>query len=635
MAPAIFSFLGNLWPFARWKLDSRPDDVKASDRIVRGLSIPEQTKQFVFAIREPESQSIIYILAAEKLSEQSATDAECLIKEVRPDVVVSQVSLLDPTEIEDEEKILRDDIANSVPTSTFGVLKGCFVNKFNKEKYEKLARSLVLQEIFGVGVHGHFLAAKRAAKEVGSSVLLLESPLGDASEASSTEPDVGKMFQARALQSSSLVPRRAVSFVSSSSKRLSSHASDVQTQRVKPIASSLAFSTSDSSVSGSISDVGSGDCQLGCNYQAPSFAQSIYVFLSDLHCIFIDIPSVRRALAHAQKMLFNVDNGQNVDAKLLSEVHSFRVAVESLRLCNSNAGRCTTNLLQNPNSVKTDFSELTIEDKSHALLAQTLRGQTKKFRSIVAIVDSSSLAGLRKHWNTPVPQEIEDLAEQFFKRLDNEGNFYSSENMERRKLLADKPVVAVGAGATAVLGVSSLSKVVPASTFVKLLTLKVPASLKLFFAQTQKAVAITFTKTVGPSKVVIPGFAGSGAKTTSAMKATASADKIHAVAHSFVTYAQRTSLSAMRTAFYEIMRKRRVQSFRGMPWATFMCSAAMCTGLLVCGDGIECAAETLPAAPSIARLGCGLQSLHQASQAVRAGRQCANTGNHSVHDLHV
>ncbi|KAM2383228.1 hypothetical protein ACFXTH_040812 [Malus domestica] len=72
----------------------------------------------------------------------------------------------------------------------------------------------------------------------------------------------------------------------------------------------------------------------------------------------------------------------------------------------------------------------------------------------------------------------------------------------------------------------------------------------------------------------------------------------------------------MRTAFYQIMRKRHIQKIGVLPWATFGCSIATCAGLVAYGDGIECAAESLPAAPSIASLGRGIQSLHLASQEV-------------------
>jgi hypothetical protein len=57
------------------------------------LSVPEETKQFVPPLREPggspqdrhrDGAAVFYILAAQNLSEQSASDAERLIREVRP-----------------------------------------------------------------------------------------------------------------------------------------------------------------------------------------------------------------------------------------------------------------------------------------------------------------------------------------------------------------------------------------------------------------------------------------------------------------------------------------------------------------------------------------------------------------------
>ncbi|CAA2985975.1 Hypothetical predicted protein [Olea europaea subsp. europaea] len=110
---------------------------------------------------------------------------------------------------------------------------------------------------------------------------------------------------------------------------------------------------------------------------------------------------------------------------------------------------------------------------------------------------------------------------------------------------------------------------------------------------------------------------GSTALKSSTLKAAVSAEKIRTISHSVIASAEKTSLSAMRTAFYEIMRKRRVRPIGVLPWATFGCSIATCTGLLVYGDGIECVAETFPVAPSVASLGRGIKSLHQAAEAVR------------------
>ncbi|KAA8517319.1 hypothetical protein F0562_017612 [Nyssa sinensis] len=53
-----------------------------------------------------------------------------------------------------------------------------------------------------------------------------------------------------------------------------------------------------------------------------------------------------------------------------------------------------------------------------------------------------------------------------------------------------------------------------------------------------------------------------------------------------------------------------------MQWTTFGCSVATFAGLFMYGDNIECAAVSLPTAPSIASLGRGIRNLHQASQEV-------------------
>ncbi|KAF5946554.1 hypothetical protein HYC85_016782 [Camellia sinensis] len=587
MTSSILHYVQNLFPFLAPKFD----DLRVSDGLVRKLSVPKHTKEFIFAIREPESQAVIYILCAQNLSERSALDAEYLIREIKPDAVVIQVGHGAVDEIQSKDIEFRVDIA--VPTSSFEVLKRCFIHKINKDKYENVAGSLVLREIFGISIHGHFLAAKRVAEEVGSSFLLLESPFvkcGGDNKFPNGEVESGNKFQALAIQPSSLVPQKLGSIVPSSSRRFSL-TNDLYLQMSKSISSYFTRSIS-------VSEVGSSEFQPRVDYEAPPFAQLIYPLLVDLHNIFVDIPSIGRALAYAQKMLSDVNKGEIVDIKLLSDVYVFQIAVEGLRIALNNAGRLPMNKMGNTNTAKTEFSQLDVEEKSHALLAQALRSQTKKFKSIVAVIDASELAGLRKHWNTSVPSEIKDMVEQLITNCENDEGI--SNHNDKKRLLSNKPMVAVGAGATAILGASSLSKVVPASTFMKIVTFKV--------------VSFALSKTVGPSKVVAPGF---GAKATSALKATASAEKIRVVAHSMIASAEKTSLSAMRTAFYEIMRKRRIRPIGFLPWATFGCSIATCTGLLVYGDGIECAVESVPSAPSIASLGRGIQSLHQASQAVR------------------
>ena len=66
---ASMSWLHNLWPLSIRKTDG---DLKASDGLVYGLSIADQTKQFVFAVRDPETQAVLYLLAAQNSSEQTS-----------------------------------------------------------------------------------------------------------------------------------------------------------------------------------------------------------------------------------------------------------------------------------------------------------------------------------------------------------------------------------------------------------------------------------------------------------------------------------------------------------------------------------------------------------------------------------
>ncbi|PKI47444.1 hypothetical protein CRG98_032153 [Punica granatum] len=480
MALSFIWNLQNFWPFSRRKLDG----LKVSDDLVRKLPIPDHTKQFVFAIREPESQSVVYILSAQSLSERSASDAECLIKSLRPDAVVAQVGHVGANEVEAEEHGFDDQVYDPVPTSAFAVLKRCFVDKVNKEKYESAAGNFVLREIFGISFHGNFFAAKKAAEEVGSSFLMLQSPF----------------------------------------------------------------------VKYSMEDASSGE----------------------------------------------IDGG-----------NSF--GVEGLRIALNSTGRLPSIKIGSSGiSEKVEFSELPFEDKAQVLFAQALRGQARKFKTTVAVVDASALAGLRKHWNTPVPKEVKDLVGQIVMSAEDDGESLS----HKKQLLYSSPVVAVGAGATAAFGVSSLSKVVPASTYLKFMTFNFSAPLKIFFSQTHKVITLALGKSIGPSKLAAPGLASSVGK-SSALKAVLSAEKIRAVTHGVIASAEKTSISAMRTSFYQIMRKRQARPIRALPWATFGCSFVTCAGLLVYGDGIECAAESLPSAPSIASLGRGIQSLHKASQAVR------------------
>uniref|UniRef100_A0A1J3JDI7 Transmembrane protein n=1 Tax=Noccaea caerulescens TaxID=107243 RepID=A0A1J3JDI7_NOCCA len=598
------SGLRNIWPFSILE----GSDLRESNKLVHRLSVPESTKNFVFAVRVPEHDSTIYILSAQNLSQRSASDAECLIREIRPGAVVAQVDRSAFGEAQVEESVLGDGSSDSIPTSSFRVLTQCFVDKVNKEKYESVAGILVLREIFGTSFNGHLLAAKRVAREVGSSFMVLESPFVNiaAMEASSGEIEGGGKMQGLA-NSLSLIPQNAGSAIVSSSRRFLI-TNDAQAQMLKLLSSHITQLGKELSPSRCVDSGVSNEIQFD-SHEVPPFAQSIYSLLVDLHDIFIDLPSIRKSLANARKMLSDVNRGASMDTEVISEVYLFQIAVEGLRIALNNAGR-----LASSRRAKFQFSQLSSEDKSYALMADHLRSQAQKFKNIVAVVDASNLAGLRKHWNTCVPQEVKDMSEHMVQDFDSDE---SSNDSKLKRLLSDKPVVAVGAGATAIWGASSLSKAISASPFFKLLTFKAPASLNLFLTHTHKAMTFAFTKVAYPSKVMAPGLASSGAKSTSLVKASLSAEKIRAVTQSIIASAEKTSLSAMRAAFYEIMRKRRAKPIGTLPLATFGASLATCAGLLVYEEGIECAAMSLPSAPSIAKLGQGIQNLHEASLEVR------------------
>ncbi|GJN27205.1 hypothetical protein PR202_gb15204 [Eleusine coracana subsp. coracana] len=639
MASAMFSYLQSMWPIS--SLLRAEDDLRASARLLQGLSLPDETKQFVLALREPggsprDGGGVIYILAAQNLSEQSAADAERLIREVRPGAVVTQVSRAALEDVRIEEDCLAGDGGGAggvpVPASPFQVIKRCVTEKRSKDQYIKAAACQVLREVFGIGFYGHLLAAKRAAEETNSCFLLLESPYerncgGDGSSSRKIGADGESAQQLQAscsfsavdgnsglqLPTSCLLPKSVTSVVSSNGRN-TCLMDDYGGQLMKSLAPTLSSLMSQAISSNAITECKPSECKPADGYEAPPFAQSVYPLLADLHNIFANIPSIGRAMASAQKLLNQVHEGKPISTEMLSDVYVFRIAIEALRMGLNNAGRCHIDSPNKHDSQK-DFSNLDSDEKCHILLVQALRSQLREFGSVVAVVDASCLTGIRRHWNTPVPSEITQLASRCFSHYGDEDNSdqieLSADNTsEKKSWISDKPVVAVGAGSTAILGFSSLSKTVHASAFLKLAPYKSPVILKYALMQLQRHAAIVL------SQVLPHGVVSAGSK-ASALQLTASAEKIRVVTHTVISSAQRTSLMAMRTSFYEIMQKRHLRPFRITPWATFGCSMVACAGLVTHGDGIECAAEAAPAVPMIVSLGRGLESLRLTSQEVR------------------
>lgn len=664
MASWIVSRMKHIWPFS----GNKTDDLKVSDSFVRSLPVHESTKQFVFALRDPDyPSSVVYLLAAESLSERSASDAECLVRAIKPKVVVAQIGPSALDDIREEEKNLNGDETCSVPTSWLGVLKGCFVEKIVLSQYESRAGSQILRTIFGTGFYGHVLAAKRAAQENHSLFFILETPhrngqggeLGTNSEHDSKQ-DVPNNSAIKPLaeisQGSGLLGKMTPSPGDmASSVPMGSHrhilASPLHSSALKALASSMAFTSQNllalDSGSNCASTASSASSSAGCDFrdvdQIPAFAHSFYSLLVDLHDMFNNLPALERALVCVRKMLLEVEKGKEVDSEVLSHVNKFRIAVEGLRVALNSKARSP--LKQEQKLPKdANFYELSYEDKCHALFAQALKRQAKDFGTVVAIVDASSLAGIRSYWNTSLPRDVADLADNCF-ISDTFDNASEGDDPKRRNVLGGKPVVAVGAGAATVVGVTSFSKIVPVSTIAKMVTFKVPTIVKFGLLQTKRTAAVALGKVFTPAKLlapaskgIIPGKIGfvSGVHVPAAAKTAAAAEKLRAATHSVIAAAERSSLSAMRTAFYGIMRKRHGKATGGTPWVTFGGSILACTGLLAFGDGIECAVESAHAMPTIARLGRGLEKLRHASQVVHQmdSAQAWETVYNSLYNLH-
>lgn len=501
MALAFLWKKQHLWPFS--VLES--DDLRVSYELVQKLPIPEDTKRYVYAVREPETESVIYILCVQNYSEWSAWDAEVLIREIKPDAVIvkNDVSYLEELKLQ-ERMLSHLCVENPVPVSSFEVVKRCFKEELRVERYNELAQKCVLREILGVDSGGHWFAANRAAQDVGSSRLLLGAPLF-LSHLSATSGDSDSDSKSKFKD---LVSSLAVQKVQCGWNCVSEEKSNLPDNQ--PAQS---------------------------NFEVPQFVQVIDPFFLAIHDQAVHVfPSFGTALAHVRKIFDHVNRGEAVDALAVSKVYPFRSMIELLRSFQNDEGRLPISRMNTILS-RIEFSELALEDKIHALSAQSLRSLTKRFKTIVAVVDAEDLKGLRKHWYTHIPQEYKDLAVHMVTRYEGE---------------AARPV-ARG---------SSFSELVKASIIMN-------AKAKLRIPTTSDFV---------------------------------------------IRAAENTSWWAVRTAFYEMMRNGKVQLH---PLSRLVTFGRIRMVLLWDKVGIKCAADSLPAAPSIARLGRGIRSLSHAAQVVK------------------
>jgi hypothetical protein len=140
--------------------------------------VGESTKQFGLSFLSVILiMTLLSICWLQKIClERSASDAESLVRAIRPKVVVAQIGPSSVDDVREEESNLGGDETCFVPTSWLGVLKGCFFERINWSKYESRVGLQVLRTIFGTGFYGHVLAAKQAATENRSLFLFLETP---------------------------------------------------------------------------------------------------------------------------------------------------------------------------------------------------------------------------------------------------------------------------------------------------------------------------------------------------------------------------------------------------------------------------------------------------------------------------
>ncbi|CAM6093437.1 unnamed protein product [Calypogeia fissa] len=626
-------------PWALMKLlhPFTPDDLLESQRRKSSLNLEPSTSQFVLALsssRAPEK--VVYVLSVEKLSERSIGDIHRLVAAVNPSSVVAFVDAQYLTGVVEEGKLLESPEGFEVPTSYFDLIRNCFLEKIKAGVYESRARLKVLISIFGTTFYGNVLAARRASEETQAVFEYLCIPStatssfsvdkGDEVDGGASEGEAGGSKESSyahrflTLLSGLLgrndsehltgVPTRVTTspYLTLPSEELAYLAPNVASSvpsKLSAVSISPAHSSGDiSSSANNLSEV-SDDC-------CPSFAAPFYPLFLDLHQLFAQSPGVNEALKFSRKVLDSVERGDGVDHEDLSRARLFRVAVESVRLCWNSFVRQERRVSSRP----ADFTQLPFEEKCQALLAHALQDQAQKFNTVVAIVDSSMVPGVRRHWNTPIPPEVAAYAEYCFVDQEVEENGEGSKTFKILDNPETKAAVVVSAGAVAAAGLISLPHWASVPTFMKVFSFKVPTVLKLVFFQLKRQ---AFVSSATPaSNLMMPALKAAGLVPSSGAKAMilksiATAEKAKAVAHGVVGAVEKASLQAIRTAFYSLMRNRQTNNLGPRPWLVLGGCLTAAAGVLLYGEEVEHAIGILPSAPAVIRLGRGLEKLEQAS----------------------
>ncbi|KAL3695732.1 hypothetical protein R1sor_009808 [Riccia sorocarpa] len=637
------------WLWEKLRSFLLPEDVRTSRKLVASLSLPLHTSQFVHALTDSRnpSSSVVYLLSVERLSERSIADIRSVVGAIRPNSVVALVDESSIPYVIEEEKLLHgSEESLHVPTSALGVVQRSFLEVSKASVYESRAALRFLISVFGTTFHGTTIAAKKAAEDAkatfeffcfpftANAALVKEEveaergPVDVETNANESPLD----FLASVWESflTGLHGEDTVENLLDTTRRVAGRSLSISyPQEMKGLAPSLtailrrsqvpilAVTADAESISApdEVEQISPEELEAEC----PSFALPFYPVFIDLNSLY-SAPMFDVALTYVRSILQTVNNGDEVKREDLAHARLFRILVEAVRCQWNNVTPATS-------SQPVDFSQLPYDEKCYALLAQGLKQQGEKCKTVVAIVDASSVPLIRKHWNTVLPPEVKEYAEQCLvplasTDLDEGSSLLGHINLEKPET---KAAVVVSAGAAAAVGIVSLPSV---STAIKILTFKVPTVLKIFLLQTKRSALIALSKVITPaSNAVVPALkavgsgkaavAPSGALKAVALKGAASAEKARAAAHSMVTAAERASLQAIRTSFYSLMKNRQGKIMGPRPWLMLAGSLTTATAIWCYADEIEHGLGIVPAAPGLAKLGRGLEKLDVASNTVQ------------------
>lgn len=246
----------------------------------------------------------------------------------------------------------------------------------------------------------------------------------------------------------------------------------------------------------------------------------------------------------------------------------------------------------------------------------------------MAIVDVNRISGIRQQWNQQIPEDFIPLIDECYISTDEVEEvslfetLFSTGTMEPNHLEASQEkrvAVVVGAGAAAAVGLAYLPNwAAPLTPIIKFASAKATTLLKIGFLNSKRALALTIAKGIPVASNVVLPIKASAAKSVSAsaVKAAVTAEKAQAAAQGLVTGLQRQTLNAIRTSFYSAMRGAQNKQCKRGAWVLFGGSVVAGSGMLLYGEKVERTLGSVAYAPTVAKLGRGLQSLSEASHLV-------------------